>query len=65
MEMVVETHAPNRGDYKLIGCPIKLDSNHVELKLPPLLGEHSVVILSSILHMEDADIADLQSENVI
>jgi formyl-CoA transferase len=64
-DMIVDTHDPVRGDYKLIGCPIKIDSNPVELKVPPLLGEHSEEILSSLLEMQDSEIAQLRDAGVI
>ena len=64
-EMIVDTHDPVRGDYKLIGCPIKIDSNPVELKVPPLLGEHSDEVLSSLLGMADAELAELRDAGVV
>ena len=64
-EMIVDTHDPARGDYKLIGCPIKIESNHVELKVPPQLGEHSDEVLASLLGMEDSELAELREAGVI
>ena len=64
-DMIVDTHDPSRGDYKLIGCPIKIDSNPVGLKVPPLLGEHSDEVLSSILDIASADLSKLREDGVI
>lgn len=64
-DMIVETTDPLRGTYKLIGCPIKIDSNRVELKLPPQLGEHSEEILSTILGLESAEVQRLKYAGVI
>ncbi|MYD52653.1 MAG: hypothetical protein F4W93_14385 [Dehalococcoidia bacterium] len=36
-EMVVDVHDPARGDYWIIGCPIKDEGNDVEVRPPPLL----------------------------
>jgi formyl-CoA transferase len=64
-EMIVDTHDPARGDYKLIGCPIKIESNHVQLKVPPRLGEHSDEVLGSLLGMKDSELAELREAGVI
>lgn len=63
--MIVETKDPRRGDYKLIGCPIKIDSNHVELQLPPHLGEHSEEILATLLEMDPEEVEQLKCAGVI
>ncbi len=64
-EMIIDMHDPARGDYKIIGCPIKIDSNELEIKPPPLLGEHSEEVLSSLLDMGPAEIAAMRSGGVI
>ncbi|MDP6455800.1 MAG: CoA transferase [SAR202 cluster bacterium] len=64
-EMIVDTKDPARGDYKLIGCPIKIESNQVELKVPPRLGEHSDEILSSILGLDESELSELRNAGVI
>jgi|TARA_Y100000310_G_scaffold342401_1_gene445520 formyl-CoA transferase len=64
-EMIIDMHDPARGDYKIIGCPIKIESNELEIKPPPLLGEHSEDVLSSLLDMGSAEIAALKSGGVI
>ena len=64
-EMVVEMNDPARGEYKIIGCPIKIASNDVEIMPPPLLGEHSDEVLSSMLGMPDDELDELRAANVI
>ena len=64
-EMIVDVDDPARGEYKIIGCPIKIDSNQVEIKPPPLLGQHSDEVLSSMLGMAEDELAELRAANVI
>ena len=64
-EMIVDMDDPARGDYKIIGCPIKIDSNRVEIKPPPLLGQHSAEVLSSMLGMAEDELAELRASKVI
>ena len=47
-EMVIEVDDPHRGKYLALGCPIKLRSNTVTFAPPPLLGEHSEEVLSTL-----------------
>jgi formyl-CoA transferase len=64
-EMVVDVDDPNRGTYKAFGCPIKISSNTVAVRPPPLLGEHSVEVLSSILDIGAVEIERLERDGVI
>ena len=64
-EMVVDVDDPNRGTYQAFGCPIKISSNTVAVRPPPLLGEHSVEVLSTILDIEAVEIERLERDGVI
>ena len=64
-EMVVDVQDPHRGDYQALGCPIKLSSNTVEVKPPPLLGQHSEEVLTTLLNMGEGEIAELREASVI
>ena len=46
---IVEVDHPERGRYVTVGLPIKLSDSPVEVKRSPLLGEHTVEILSDVL----------------
>jgi crotonobetainyl-CoA:carnitine CoA-transferase CaiB-like acyl-CoA transferase len=49
-KMLVDMKHPLREDFKLIGSPIKMSRTPVQYKqVPPILGEHTDHILSSIL----------------
>jgi formyl-CoA transferase len=46
---IVEVDHPERGPYLSVGCPIKMSDSPVEVIRSPLLGEHTVEILSEVL----------------
>jgi formyl-CoA transferase len=64
-EMIIDMHDPARGEYQVIGCPIKIGSNELTIKPPPQLGEHSDEVLSSLLGMGDDEIAKLKEGEII
>lgn len=64
-EMIVNIHDPERGEYKIIGCPIKIDTNRVVIEPPPLLGQHSDEVLSTMLGMPEDKLADLHTDKII
>ena len=64
-EMVVEMDDAKRGEYIALGNPIKIASNDVNMKPPPLLGEHSGEVLGSLLGLGDADVRRLREAGVI
>ena len=53
---VVEVDHPERGAYLSVGCPIKMSDSSVEVKRSPLLGEHTVEILSQVLGYGGVDL---------
>ena len=46
---MVKVDHPERGEYLSVGCPIKLSDSEAEVTRSPLLGEHTVEILSDVL----------------
>ena len=64
-EMVVEMDDAERGRYIALGNPIKIASNDVDIKPPPLLGEHAGEVLGSLLGLNGSDIARLRDGGVI
>ncbi len=46
---IVEVEHPERGAYLSVGCPIKLSASAVEVERSPLLGEHTVEVLTQVL----------------
>ena len=64
-EMIVEVHDEARGDYKMIGCPIKMDDSPPEVTPAPLYSEHTDAILSDMLDVSDAELSRLREDGVI
>ena len=64
-EMVVSLDDPVRGEHLAMGCPIKIKSSEVEMKPPPLLGQHSKDVLAELLKMKESDLAELETKGVI
>lgn len=54
---IVDVDHPERGRYTSVGCPIKLSDSPVEVERSPLLGEHTVEILSEVLGYTGEDLA--------
>jgi formyl-CoA transferase len=46
---IVDVDHPERGRYVTVGCPIKLSDSPVDVTRSPLLGEHTIEILSEVL----------------
>ncbi len=64
-EMVVDVHDPARGDYQLIGCPIKIAGVDTRPTAPPLLGEHTDEALEELLGMTRAEVEILREDGVV
>jgi formyl-CoA transferase len=46
---IVEVDHPTRGKYLTVGCPVKLSDSPAEVTRSPLLGEHTVEVLTDVL----------------
>ena len=63
--MVVEVEDPNRGGYIALGCPIKMASGNVKIMPPPLLGEHTGEVLSTVLGLDGDELEGLRKSGVV
>jgi crotonobetainyl-CoA:carnitine CoA-transferase CaiB-like acyl-CoA transferase len=64
--MVVEVTHPKAGKIKLVGVPYKFSDTPARVRFaPPLLGEHTKEVLSSMLGMNAGEIAALQAAGVV
>src|ERR1041384_723290 len=54
-DMIVDIDYPTRGTYQTVGCPIKLSDSPVAATRPPLLGEHTDVLLEALCGVEPAE----------
>jgi crotonobetainyl-CoA:carnitine CoA-transferase CaiB-like acyl-CoA transferase len=65
-EMKVDTPHPTAGTVPLVGSPLKIPTSPVEYRLPPpLLGEHTGIILKELLDFDDDGIDELRELRVI
>ena len=55
-DMIVGIDHPDRGEFRVLGCPIKLSDSVAEIASPPLLGQHTEEILSDVLGYSKAKI---------
>ncbi|MDQ7030279.1 MAG: CoA transferase [Ardenticatenia bacterium] len=64
--MVQTVHHPTAGELKLVGPVAKLSATPATVRRPPpLLGEHTVNVLTDVLGYDETTIAHLQREGVI
>ena len=64
-EMIVNIDHPERGEFMVPGCPIKLSDSPVEVTPAPLLGAHTVEVLGELAGIDEARIAELRDESVV
>ncbi|MGD9884842.1 MAG: formyl-CoA transferase [Reyranella sp.] len=64
-EMIVDVDYPTRGTYQTVGCPIKLSDSPVTVSRPPLLGEHTDVLLESLCGIEPDETKRLRQAGVV
>jgi formyl-CoA transferase len=64
-EMMVQVKDDVRGDYRMIGCPVKLEKSPVEVKAAPLYSQHTDEILTSILGVDAGELPKLREQGVI
>jgi formyl-CoA transferase len=62
---VVEVDHPGRGKYLTVGNPVKLSDSPADVRRSPLLGEHTVEILSKVLGYSAKDVADIKASGAI
>ena len=64
-EMVVTVPDSVRGDYQMIGCPIKLEKSPVEVKSAPHYSQHTDEILTGLLGVDEDELPELRQRGVI
>ena len=64
-EMIVNVDDPVRGDYKMVGIPIKLSDEANEVTKAPRYSEHTDDVLMTVLGCSSEDIDDLRKHGVI
>ena len=63
--MIVNVEDPVRGDYMMIGCPIKLSDQETKVTRAPRYGEHTDDVLTTLLGCTPDEIREMRDEGVI
>jgi len=63
--IVVDVPHPERGDFKNVGCPLRLSDSPVEIKSSPLLSEHTEEILAEVMGLDKAAVDKLREEGAV
>ena len=65
-DMVWTVPHPTAGEVRLTGSPLKLSETPVACQThPPLLGEHTEEVLTSLLHYSEEEVTQLRAEGVV
>jgi formyl-CoA transferase len=64
-EMIIDVDYPTRGAYQTVGCPVKLSESPARVTRPPLLGEHTDELLSSVCGLAPSDVRQLRDKGVV
>ncbi|GAA2353708.1 formyl-CoA transferase [Saccharopolyspora halophila] len=64
-DMIVSVQHPDRGEFKTVGCPIKLSDSPVQVESSPLLGEHTAEVFAERLDIDESELAELKANGVI
>jgi len=64
-EMIVDLDYPPRGTYQTVGCPLKLSDSPVTVTRPPMLGEHTEVLLETLCGMAPEKTQQLRQDGVV
>ena len=64
--MVLEMDHSKAGKFRSLASPLKMHGSHnAKKQAPPLLGEHTDVILKQYLGLSDTELSDLKNKKVI
>lgn len=64
-DMVVTVQHPERGAWEFIGPPVHLSGSSVAVRPAPLLGEHSLEVLSAELGLDDRELDRLVQQGTV
>ena len=64
-DMIVEVEDPARGDYRMIGIPVKLSDDPNIVTRAPRYSEHTDHILTTILGCSEEEVAEMRSRGVV
>ena len=64
-EMIVNVDDPVRGDYKMVGIPVKLSDEENAVTKAPRYSEHTDEVLTTVLGCSPEDVDELREQGVI
>jgi formyl-CoA transferase len=56
---------PTRGRFRVPGCPIRLSASEAVISPPPLAGQHTEEVLTEVLGLSAASVAELRARGVV
>ena len=63
--MITTLEHPKRGAFMMPACPVKLSDSPTDLRVAPLLGQHTDEVLNEVLGLGDVELAELRAQSVI
>ena len=63
--MITTVEHPKRGAFIMPGCPVMLSDSPTDLRVAPLLGQHTDEVLNEVLGIGDEELAELRAQSVI
>ena len=64
-EMIVTVADDHRGDYRMIGCPLKMEKSPVTVTRAPRYSEHTDAILTQMLGVPQSELSELREQGII
>jgi formyl-CoA transferase len=64
-EMIVDIDYPTRGVYQTVGCPVKMSESPAAITRPPLLGEHTDELLTSLCGVDSDQLKRMRDAGVV
>ena len=64
-EMIVSVEHPDRGQFTLPGCPVKLSDSPVDFRAAPLLGQHNAEVFAEFFDADAGALEELETRKVI
>ena len=64
-EMIVEVDDPVRGDYKMIGIPVKMTDDPNVVTRAPRYSEHTDEVLTKVLGCTEEQVAEMRAAGVV
>ena len=64
-DMILDINYPPRGNYKTVGCPIKLSDSPAQIERPPLLGEHTENVLEDLCGIDKEQFSKFHKNGIV